>query len=66
MSSASGEEESPAETSRAVVVSEAVMAEALKEHNNHYIMSPGVAGSQLHHMEVRRVGFLSMKGWAAV
>lgn len=38
------------------------MAEALKDHNNHYIMSPGVPGSQLHHMEVRRVGFLSIVG----
>ncbi|NXK11668.1 ZN335 protein, partial [Herpetotheres cachinnans] len=46
------EEESPAETSHAVVVSEAVMTEtALKDHNNHYIMSSGVPGSQLHHIE---------------
>ncbi|XP_042657169.1 zinc finger protein 335 isoform X2 [Tyto alba] len=46
------EEESPAETSHAVVVSEAVMTEeALKDHNNHYIMSSGVPGSQFHHIE---------------
>lgn len=38
------------------------MTEALKDHNNHYIMSPGVSGSQLHHMEVRRGGFLSTVG----
>lgn len=50
----SSEEESPAETSHAVVVSEAVMTEeALKDHNNHYIMSSGVPGSQFHHIEVR-------------
>lgn len=49
----SSEEESPAETSHAVVVSEAVMTEeALKEHNNHYIMSSGIPGSQFHHIEV--------------
>ncbi|KAM7090629.1 zinc finger protein 335 isoform 6-T6 [Ciconia maguari] len=47
----SSEEESPAETSHAVVVSEAVMTEALKDHNNHYIMSSGVPGSQFHHIE---------------
>ncbi|XP_014799305.1 PREDICTED: zinc finger protein 335 isoform X2 [Calidris pugnax] len=46
------EEESSAETSHAVVVSEAVMTEeALKDHNNHYIMSSGVPGSQFHHIE---------------
>ncbi|KAM6120697.1 LOW QUALITY PROTEIN: zinc finger protein 335 [Phoenicopterus ruber ruber] len=46
------EEESPVETSHAVVVSEAVMTEeALKDHNNHYIMSSGVPGSQFHHIE---------------
>ncbi|NWI63172.1 ZN335 protein, partial [Todus mexicanus] len=46
------EEESPAETSHAVVVSEAVMTEeALKDHSSHYIMSSGVAGSQFHHVE---------------
>ncbi|XP_074698973.1 zinc finger protein 335 isoform X3 [Strix aluco] len=45
-------EESPAESSHAVVVSEAVMTEeALKDHNNHYIMSSGVPGSQFHHIE---------------
>lgn len=50
----SSEEESPAETSHAVVVSEAVMTEeALKDHNNHYIMSSSVPGSQFHHIEVR-------------
>ncbi|NXU50634.1 ZN335 protein, partial [Turnix velox] len=43
------EEETPAETSHAVVVSEAVMAEeVLKDHNNHYVMSSGIAGSQFH------------------
>uniref|UniRef100_A0A8D0FXW4 Zinc finger protein 335 n=1 Tax=Strix occidentalis caurina TaxID=311401 RepID=A0A8D0FXW4_STROC len=47
-------EESPAESSHTVVVSEAVMTEeALKDHNNHYIMSSGVPGSQFHHIEVR-------------
>ncbi|KFO08138.1 Zinc finger protein 335, partial [Balearica regulorum gibbericeps] len=46
------EEESPAETSHAVVVSEAVMTEeALKDHSNHYIMSSSVPGSQFHHIE---------------
>ncbi|NXI98167.1 ZN335 protein, partial [Psophia crepitans] len=46
------EEESPAETSHAVVVSEAVVTEeALKDHNNHYIMSSSVPGSQFHHIE---------------
>uniref|UniRef100_A0A8C6Z3C4 Zinc finger protein 335 n=1 Tax=Nothoprocta perdicaria TaxID=30464 RepID=A0A8C6Z3C4_NOTPE len=49
------EEESPAETSHAVVVSEAVMAEALKDPNNHYIMSSSVPGNQFHHIEVRRL-----------
>uniref|UniRef100_A0A8C0E9Y2 Zinc finger protein 335 n=1 Tax=Bubo bubo TaxID=30461 RepID=A0A8C0E9Y2_BUBBB len=45
-------EESPTESSHAVVVSEAVMTEeALKDHNNHYIMSSGVSGSQFHHIE---------------
>ncbi|XP_010138170.1 PREDICTED: LOW QUALITY PROTEIN: zinc finger protein 335-like, partial [Buceros rhinoceros silvestris] len=54
------EEESPAESSHAVVVSEAVMAEeALKDHNNRYIMSSGVPGSQLHPVEVRRGRCLS-------
>ncbi|XP_028940347.1 LOW QUALITY PROTEIN: zinc finger protein 335-like, partial [Antrostomus carolinensis] len=48
----SSEEESPAETSHAVVVSEAVMTEeALKDHNSHYIMSSDVPGSQFHHIE---------------
>nr|XP_009942405.1 PREDICTED: zinc finger protein 335 [Opisthocomus hoazin] len=48
----SSEEESPAETSHAVVVSEAVMTEeALKEQNNHYIMSSSISGSQFHHIE---------------
>ncbi|NXG39571.1 ZN335 protein, partial [Dromaius novaehollandiae] len=45
------EEESPAETSHAVVVSEAVMTEALKDHSNHYIMSSSVPGNQFHHIE---------------
>ncbi|NWT10946.1 ZN335 protein, partial [Vireo altiloquus] len=46
------EEESPVETSRAVVVSGAVMTEeALKDHSNHYIMSSGVPGSQFQTME---------------
>ncbi|NWJ12192.1 ZN335 protein, partial [Crypturellus undulatus] len=45
------EEESPAETSHAVVVSEAVMTEALKDPNNHYIMSSSVPGNQFHHIE---------------
>ncbi|NWR65679.1 ZN335 protein, partial [Bucorvus abyssinicus] len=46
------EEESPVESSHAVVVSEAVMAEeALKDHNNRYIMSSGVPGSQFHPVE---------------
>ncbi|XP_009992332.1 PREDICTED: zinc finger protein 335 [Chaetura pelagica] len=45
-------EESSAETSHAVVVSEAVMAEeALKDHSNHYVMSSDVPGSQFHHVE---------------
>ncbi|KAM6319498.1 zinc finger protein 335 isoform 4-T4 [Podargus strigoides] len=46
------EESSPAETSHAVVVSEAVMTEeALKDHSNHYIMSPGAPGSQFQRIE---------------
>ncbi|NXA55972.1 ZN335 protein, partial [Nothocercus julius] len=45
------EEESPAEASHAVVVSEAVMNEALKNPNNHYIMSSSVPGNQFHHIE---------------
>ncbi|NXP73274.1 ZN335 protein, partial [Ramphastos sulfuratus] len=45
------EEESPAETSHAVVVSEAVMTEeVLKEHGEHYIVS-SAAGSQLQPVE---------------
>ncbi|NXS53092.1 ZN335 protein, partial [Brachypteracias leptosomus] len=41
------EEESPAETSHTVVVSEAVMTEeALKEQSSHYIVSSGAVGSQ--------------------
>ncbi|XP_041904885.1 zinc finger protein 335 isoform X1 [Corvus kubaryi] len=48
----SSEEESPVETSHAVVVSGAVMTEeALKDHSNHYIMSSGVPGSQFQTME---------------
>ncbi|XP_064023394.1 zinc finger protein 335 isoform X2 [Pogoniulus pusillus] len=44
-------EESPAETSHAVVVSEAVMTEeVLKEHSDHYIVS-SAAGSQLQPVE---------------
>ncbi|NXF13991.1 ZN335 protein, partial [Smithornis capensis] len=46
------EEESPVETSHAVVVSGAVMMEeALKDHSNHYIMSSSVPGSQFQTME---------------
>ncbi|XP_071615584.1 zinc finger protein 335 isoform X2 [Heliangelus exortis] len=46
------EEESPVETSHAVVVSEAVMAEeTLKDHSNHYIMSSGAPRSQFHQEE---------------
>ncbi|NXU21286.1 ZN335 protein, partial [Pardalotus punctatus] len=46
------EEESPVETSHAVVVSGAVMTEeALKDHSNHYIMSSSVSGSQFQTME---------------
>ncbi|NXY51093.1 ZN335 protein, partial [Ceuthmochares aereus] len=46
------EEESPAETSHAVVVGEPVMTEeALNDPNNHYIMSSSVPGSQFHHIE---------------
>ncbi|KAM6112923.1 zinc finger protein 335 isoform 2-T2 [Pterocles gutturalis] len=45
-------EESPAEMYHAVMVGEAVMMEeALKDPNNHYIVSSGVPGSQIHHME---------------
>ncbi|XP_027601639.2 zinc finger protein 335 isoform X2 [Pipra filicauda] len=48
----SSEEESPVETSHAVVVSGAVMTEeALKDHNNHYIMSSSVPGSQFQTVE---------------
>nr|XP_026651767.1 zinc finger protein 335 isoform X12 [Zonotrichia albicollis] len=48
----SSEEESPVETSHTVVVSGAVMTEeALKDHNNHYIMSSSVPGSQFQAME---------------
>ncbi|XP_010122322.1 PREDICTED: LOW QUALITY PROTEIN: zinc finger protein 335-like, partial [Chlamydotis macqueenii] len=51
------EEESPAETSHAVVVNEAVMTEEpLKDQNNRYVMSSGVPGSQFHHLEVRSWG----------
>ncbi|XP_024068375.1 zinc finger protein 335 isoform X3 [Terrapene carolina triunguis] len=45
------EEESPAEPTHTVVVSDAMMNEALKEHNSHYIMSASFPGSQLHHVE---------------
>ncbi|NXE11514.1 ZN335 protein, partial [Lophotis ruficrista] len=46
------EEESPAETSHAVVVNEAVMTEEpLKEHSNRYVVSSGAPGSQFHHLE---------------
>ncbi|NXJ29442.1 ZN335 protein, partial [Dicrurus megarhynchus] len=46
------EEESPVDTSHAVVVSGAVMTEeALKDHSNHYIMSSSVPGSQFQTME---------------
>ncbi|XP_075023092.1 zinc finger protein 335 isoform X14 [Calonectris borealis] len=56
------EEESPAETSHAVVVSEAVMTEeALKDHNNRYIMSSGVPGSQFHHIENHMVQHASLR-----
>lgn len=61
-SSAGSEEEGSAETSHAVVVSEAVMTEVLKDHNNHYIMSSSVPGNQFQHMEVRRLGFFSFPG----
>ncbi|XP_067410017.1 LOW QUALITY PROTEIN: zinc finger protein 335 [Emydura macquarii macquarii] len=40
------EGESPTETTHAVVVSDAMMTEALKEHGSHYI----IPGSQLHHV----------------
>ncbi|XP_061864930.1 zinc finger protein 335 isoform X2 [Colius striatus] len=44
-------EESPAEASHAVVVGEAVMTEeALKDHDNQYVMS-GTAGSRFHPVE---------------
>uniref|UniRef100_A0A674ISN9 Zinc finger protein 335 n=1 Tax=Terrapene triunguis TaxID=2587831 RepID=A0A674ISN9_9SAUR len=46
------EEESPAEPTHTVVVSDAMMNEALKEHNSHYIMSASFPGSQLHHVEL--------------
>ncbi|NWU06264.1 ZN335 protein, partial [Cephalopterus ornatus] len=46
------EEENAVETSHAVVVSGAVMTEeALKDHNNHYIMSASVPGSQFQTVE---------------
>ncbi|NXA43043.1 ZN335 protein, partial [Eudromia elegans] len=45
------EEENSAETSHAVVVSEAVMTEALKDPNSHYIMSSSVPGNRFHHIE---------------
>ncbi|NWS12362.1 ZN335 protein, partial [Pachyramphus minor] len=46
------EEESPVETSHAVVVSGAVMTEeALKDQNNHYIMSSSVPGSHFQTVE---------------
>ncbi|XP_050773646.1 zinc finger protein 335 isoform X7 [Gopherus flavomarginatus] len=45
------EEESPTEPTHTVVVSDAMMNEALKEHNSHYIMSASFPGSQLHHVE---------------
>ncbi|XP_027750737.1 zinc finger protein 335 isoform X1 [Empidonax traillii] len=48
----SSEEESPVETSHAVVVSGAVMTEeALKDHSNHYIMSSSVPGSEFQTVE---------------
>ncbi|XP_074928230.1 zinc finger protein 335 isoform X6 [Chelonoidis abingdonii] len=45
------EEESPTEPTHTVVVSDAMMNEALKEHSGHYIMSASFPGSQLHHVE---------------
>ncbi|XP_014381252.1 zinc finger protein 335 isoform X1 [Alligator sinensis] len=45
------EEDSLTETSHTVVVSEAVVTEALKDHGGHYIMSSSLPGSQLHHIE---------------
>ncbi|XP_074867943.1 zinc finger protein 335 isoform X2 [Carettochelys insculpta] len=45
------EEESPTETTHAVVVSNAAMPDALREHSGHYIMSATFPGSQLHHVE---------------
>lgn len=49
---AHSEEDSLTETSHTVVVSEAVVTEALKDHGGHYIMSSSLPGSQLHHIEV--------------
>ncbi|TFK02242.1 poly(rC)-binding protein 4 [Platysternon megacephalum] len=46
------EEESPTEPTHTVVVSDAMMNEALKEHGSHYIMSASFPGSQLHHIEL--------------
>uniref|UniRef100_A0A452H3A7 C2H2-type domain-containing protein n=1 Tax=Gopherus agassizii TaxID=38772 RepID=A0A452H3A7_9SAUR len=45
------EEESTTEPTHTVVVSDAMMNEALKEHSSHYIMSASFPGSQLHHVE---------------
>ncbi|XP_034642809.1 zinc finger protein 335 isoform X1 [Trachemys scripta elegans] len=45
------EEESATEPTHTVVVSDAMMNEALKEHSGHYIMSASFPGSQLHHVE---------------
>uniref|UniRef100_A0A8C5TQF1 Zinc finger protein 335 n=1 Tax=Malurus cyaneus samueli TaxID=2593467 RepID=A0A8C5TQF1_9PASS len=46
------EEESPVETSHAVVVSGAVMTEEdLKDHSNHYIMSSTIPGNQFQTVE---------------
>ncbi|XP_043351817.1 zinc finger protein 335 isoform X11 [Dermochelys coriacea] len=45
------EEGSPAETTRAVVVSDAMMAEALTDQSSHYILSASFPGSQLRRVE---------------
>nr|XP_025033987.1 LOW QUALITY PROTEIN: zinc finger protein 335 [Pelodiscus sinensis] len=45
------EEERPAEATHTVVVSEAVVTDALKEHSAHYIVSASFPGSQLHRVE---------------
>ncbi|KAM9120867.1 zinc finger protein 335 isoform 2-T2 [Pangshura tecta] len=45
------EEESPTEPTHTVVVSDAMMDEALKEHSSHYVMSASFPGSRLHHVE---------------